>query len=168
MSILPMTRLEVVNGERQKSLSNRVRRVPPLLVNLGLLAEGLKSREVHSRGYLLCPRKCSPSFGRFLRNRHPIRGKMDTPTLLNAPLDRPARSARSPRGRSTASRARAASARAGRCGPRIGCGHWLINWGCHAARCSKWRGMLLRSLPLQDDTNGQEGDHCLGRRESGH
>ena len=37
---------------------------------------------------ILCPRKCSLSFEKDPRRRHPICGKMDAPTLRNLPLDR--------------------------------------------------------------------------------
>ena len=61
--------------------------------NFWLLAEGPKCREPY-RGNLLCPRKCSLSSKKFLSDRCPILGIMDSQKLLNVPLQpRPAASA---------------------------------------------------------------------------
>jgi hypothetical protein len=55
------------------------------VANFGLLAEGPKCRKPHSKN-LLYPRKCSLSYGKSFRDRHPICGKTDTQKLLHVPL----------------------------------------------------------------------------------
>ena len=76
--------------EKPKSLRQIALDVFPRLANLGPLAEGPKCREP-LRKKLHYPRKCLLSFEKFLRTRHPICGKMDTPTPLDVPLDSQAR-----------------------------------------------------------------------------
>ena len=69
---------------RRSSLSDdgQLNQVP----DVGMLAEGPKCGEPQT-GNLLYRRECSLSSEKSRRGEHSICGKMDTPTLLNVPLD---------------------------------------------------------------------------------
>ena len=67
----------------------------PQMAIFWLLADRPKCLEPH-RGNLLALKKCSLSFEKSVKERHPICGKMDTQKLLNVPLQSPRRHARGP------------------------------------------------------------------------
>ena len=71
--------------------------------NFGFLAAGPKCRDPH-RGNLRCPGKCLPSVDKSLSRRHPIRGRLDTPTPPNIPLDAERDGAAQRRGRAERAR----------------------------------------------------------------
>ena len=74
--------------ENFKSLREIALNVILQIASFCLLAEGPKCPEPHS-GNLLYASKCSLSFEKSLRDRHPVCGKMDTQKLLNVPLYSP-------------------------------------------------------------------------------
>ena len=62
--------------------------VTPRVANFAFLWLTAKMWRPPPGKILLHPRKnCSRSFGKSLRSKHPIYGKMDTPTLLHVPLE---------------------------------------------------------------------------------